>query len=51
MKYYKNHPPPKRSKLSTIEPNTNVEACEQLVIERPQTEECENETVIISCDK
>ncbi|CAF4378090.1 unnamed protein product, partial [Rotaria sp. Silwood2] len=50
MKYYKNHPTAKRSKLSVIEPDTNVETCGQLAVEKPQTKKCENETIIVSGD-
>ncbi|CAF4915766.1 unnamed protein product, partial [Rotaria sp. Silwood1] len=50
IKYYKNHPTAKRSKLSEIEPDTNVEAFGQLTVEKPQTKQCKNETIIVSGD-
>lgn len=43
IKYYKNHPTSKRPRLSTIEPNSNVEAGEPSIIEKPSDEGCENE--------
>ncbi|CAM4757180.1 unnamed protein product [Rotaria magnacalcarata] len=51
IKYYKTHPTSKRPKLSTIEPNTNVEAGEQCVDESSKDKEREQEIVIVSSDR
>ena len=50
IKYYKNRTTAKRSKLSEIEPDTNVETLKHLVVEKPQTKQCENETIIVYDD-
>ncbi|CAF1344301.1 unnamed protein product [Rotaria magnacalcarata] len=51
IKYYKSHPTSKRPKLSTIEPNTNVEAGEQCPDESSKNKEREQEIVIVSSDR
>ena len=48
IKYYKNHLPPKRPRLSTVELNTNAESGELLTTERPQGREHERETSCFS---